>query len=79
MNIKALASIGVVVALLTAWLLSSLYSASNVQIKEVSSSAKAERSVPASMDAIGEGQSQGVTTSVNVANQDVKTTVRVAE
>lgn len=80
MNTKVLASLGVIVALLTAWLFVSLYSAANVQIKEVAPTpveVDASASVPE--NSVGEGESQGVKTSVNVANTDVQTTVRVAE
>ncbi len=77
MNIKVLASLGVIVALLTAWLLVSLYSASRVEITPTQEAA-VERS-GGSLDAVLEGQSMGVSTSVDVANKDVKTSVTVAE
>ena len=80
MNTKVLASLGVVVAFLMAWLVFSLFTASSVIIEEAAPSAATSfRSPSIPSDAIGAGQSKGVETSVMVANQDVKTSVRVAE
>lgn len=79
MNIKVLASLGVVVALLSAWLLVSLYSASSVEVTPAGEEAPEELSA-GSLEGTAMGGSEfGVQTTVNVANQDVKTTVRVAE
>lgn len=80
MNTKVLASLGVIVAFLTAWLFFSLYSAANVVVEDAAPSAASESRVPsAPSEAFGLGESQGVHTSVTVANQDVMTSVRVAE
>ncbi len=79
MNIKVLATLGVLVALLSGWLLVSLYAASTVEVSPSAQEAAEELSA-GSMDGAALGNEEfGVRTSVNVANQDVETTVRVAE
>lgn len=74
-----LASLGVIVALLSAWLLVSLYSASSVDVLPSGEDAPQELSAGASPGVAMGNEEFGVSTSVNVANQDVETTVRVAE
>jgi hypothetical protein len=79
MNMKVLASLGVVVAFLTAWLLVSLYSVSTVTIEPSSDAPEEVLSRGHNEGAVLGGEDFGVKTSVNVANQDVITTVQVAE
>ena len=80
MNTKVLASLGVIVALLTAWLFASVYASTNVSVEgAVTAAAAVERSPGPLSGSVFEGQSAAVKTSVNIANQDVQTTVRVAE
>jgi hypothetical protein len=78
MNIKVLASLGVVVALLTAWLFASLYSSAQIQLLPGADAPEELSAGPLPGSTLG-GQSQNVRTSVEVANTDVTTTVRVAE
>jgi|GEM_PF-4392662 len=79
MNIKVLASLGVIMALLAAWLLVSFYSASSVEVTPTGVDAPVELSAGSEPGAALGGEDFGVETSVNVANQDVTTKVKVAE
>lgn len=80
MNIKVLASLGVVVALLTALLLASSYTSSEATIEDAPSvEAPEEVSAGPEPDSSLGGNGFGVETTVNVADQDISTTVEVAE
>jgi cytoskeletal protein RodZ len=78
MNSKTLSILGVIVALLAAWLLVSLLGTSTVVVEETAV-------VPSSTDqspppeASTAGENTEVKTSATVADTDVTTTVKVAE
>ena len=81
MNTKALAGLGVVVALLAAWLLISMLNQPKVSVeKSIGSKPAASVSVPKQpvfVETTKEGEDKEVKTQVKVGNDNVKTEVKV--
>lgn len=82
MNTKLLASLGVAVALLTAWLFVALYTAANVSVEPAVDTGTISEPVSrysAPATSLGRGTGGAVKTSVSILGGDVQTSVRIAE
>ena len=82
MNTKLLATLGVVVALVTAWLFVALYTASTVSIEPTGDAGTSVEPVSRSSapaKSLGNGSGGAVETSVFVSGGPVQTSVTIAE